>query len=127
MIVKVNDRLSSVPWLGEVMSLPKAEQRVLETPYGPAIGAAYAWEGGQYCAIHTGRGVVGCGIYDIACADRFGMVFAIARGTPEHPLRTPEDLYEAQIVAVSRAAEQMGIAAGMTGLQAVERLLAGDE
>ncbi|MCA9052499.1 MAG: DUF1805 domain-containing protein [Planctomycetaceae bacterium] len=106
------------------MSLPAAEQRVLETPYGPVVGAAYAWDGGQYCAIHTGRGVVGCGIYDIACADHFGMAFAIARGTPEHPLRAPEDLYAAKIVAVSSAAEQLGIATGMTGLQAVEKLLA---
>ena len=106
------------------MPLPKAEQRVIETSHGPVVGAAYDWDSGQYCAIHTARGVVGCGIYDIACADEFGMAFAIAKGTPEHPLREPEDLYEARIVAVSRAAKEMGIDVGMTGLDAVEKMLA---
>lgn len=91
------------------MQLPKAEHRNLETPFGTAIGAAYEWEGGQYCAIHTGRGVVGCDIYDIACADEFDMAFAIAKGTPEHPLREPEDPYDARIVACSAAASQQAL------------------
>ncbi len=104
--------------------LPKAEHRELDTPFGAAVGAAYAWDGGQYCAIHTHRGVVGCGIYDIECADKFGMAFAIARGTPEHPLREPEDLYEATIVAASTAAAAMGINPGMSGLEALRQMLA---
>lgn len=104
--------------------LPKAEHRDLQTPYGPAVGAAYAWDGGQYCAIHTSRGVVGCGIYDLGCADEFGMAFAIAKGSPEHPLREPEDLYEARIVGTSAAAAKMGIMNGMTGLEALEKMLA---
>lgn len=106
------------------MDLPKAEQRRLNTPYGTCVGAAYAWEGGQYCAIHTARGVLGCGIYDVDCADDFGMAFAIARGTPEHPLREPEDLYAARIVGVSEAAGSLGIIVGMTGMQALEKFLA---
>ena len=103
--------------------LPKAEHRNLKTPFGPAVGAAYKWEGGQYCAIHTARGVLGCGIYDIQCADEFGMVFAIARGTPEKPLREPEDLYSARIVSVSAAAARLGIEPGMTGMETLEKLL----
>ena len=102
--------------------LPKATQRVLQTPHGQVVGASYRWDGGQYCAIHTSRGVVGCGIFDLACADVFSMAFAVCRGTPEHPLSEPEDLYEAKVTAVSAAAVKMGISAGMTGLQAVERM-----
>lgn len=105
--------------------LPHAEHKTLETPYGSAVGAAYRWNGGQYCAIHTPRGVVGCGIYDVACADEFGMAFAIAKGTPEHPLREPEDLFEAKIVAASRAARELGIEPGQTGREAMERMLKG--
>jgi uncharacterized protein YunC (DUF1805 family) len=105
------------------MTIPAAEQRELSTPHGTVIGASYAWDGGQYCVIHTARGVVGCGIFDIACADTFGMAFAIARGTPEHPLRKPEDLYEANLVEVSEAAKQLGIRPGMTGMQAIGKLL----
>jgi uncharacterized protein YunC (DUF1805 family) len=103
--------------------LPKAEHRQIETPYGSVIGAAYQWAGGQYCAIHTARGVLGCGIYDIGCANEFNMAFAIAKGTPAHPLREPEDLYDAKIVAVSTAARQLGISEGTTGLEALQMFL----
>jgi uncharacterized protein YunC (DUF1805 family) len=105
------------------LPLPLAEQRTIETPFGPVIGHSIAWNGGQYCAVHTARGVVGCGIYDVAVADEFGMAFAIAKGTPEQPLRQPEDLYEAKLVAVSKAAEQLGIRPGMRGIEAIEKML----
>ncbi|MEZ5941499.1 MAG: DUF1805 domain-containing protein [Planctomycetaceae bacterium] len=105
------------------MSIPHAEQRTLNTPHGPAVGVVYSWPGGQYCAIHAYRGVLGCGVYDIACADEFGMAFAICKGTPEHPLRTPEDLYPAKIVAVSKAAAELGIEVGMTGEAALAYLI----
>ncbi|MCH2062399.1 MAG: YunC family protein [Roseibacillus sp.] len=104
--------------------LPEANQRILQTPHGSAVGASYHWKGGQYCAIHTSRGVVGCGIYDIACADEFGMAFALAKGTPENPLREPEDLYEATIVRVSEPARALNITEGMTGMEALARMLA---
>lgn len=104
--------------------LPTANQRTLETPHGQAIGASYRWDGGQYCAIHTAKGIVGCGIYDIACANEFGMAIAIAKGTPANPLREPEDLYEAEIVAASDAAANLGITTGMTGMEALAKMLA---
>ncbi|HUE71599.1 MAG TPA: DUF1805 domain-containing protein [Pirellulaceae bacterium] len=104
-------------------NLPIAQQRQLDTPHGPAIGASYRWNGGQYCAIHTAHGVVGCGIFDLGSADTFNMPFAIARGTPEKPLSVPEDLYDARIVGVSAAARKLGIAEGMTGLEAVGKML----
>ena len=110
-----------------MIDLPQAKHRELDLPFGKAIGASYSWNGGQYCAIHTVNGVVGCGIYDIDCANEFGMAFAIAKGTPEHPLCEPEDLYDARIVAVSNDAEQRGITKGMTGKQALEKMLATEE
>lgn len=67
--------------------------------------------------------MVGCGLYDCAVATRFGMALAIARGTPEIPLFEPEDLLAATIVEVSVPAKNRGIIPGMTGLQAVEKLL----
>lgn len=106
--------------------LPKAQQRTLETPHGQAVGASYEWDGGQYCAIHTRRGIVGCGIFDVACANHFGMAVAIARGTPAAPLREPEDLYAARIVALSDPAAKLGICIGMTGMEALAKMLADD-
>ena len=91
---------------------------------GQAIGTSYQWPGGQYCAIHTSKGLVGCGIYDIRAANEFNLVVAIARGTPAKPLRMPEDLFNAKILEVSNAAEKLGVIPGMTGSEAVEKLLA---
>ena len=106
-----------------MVPLPTANHRKIETPDGTAIGASYAWPGGQYCAIHTGRGIVGCGIYDCETAAEFGIAIAIARGTPENPLCEPEDLLPAKIVGLSAPAEAMGIELGMTGAAALAILL----
>jgi uncharacterized protein YunC (DUF1805 family) len=107
-----------------VMTLPFAENRTLEFDGGQAIGTSYQWSGGQYCAIHTAKGLVGCGIYDIRAANEFSLVVAIARGTPAKPLRVPEDLFNAKILEVSQAAEKLGVVPGMTGREAVEKMLA---
>jgi uncharacterized protein YunC (DUF1805 family) len=90
---------------------------------GVAEGFSYRWPEGQYCAIHTTHGVVGCGIFDTKIAGVFSMAFAIARGTPSHPLVEPEDLLEARIVELSEPAANLGLAVGMSGREAVEKLL----
>jgi len=105
------------------MTLPISEHKTLETPHGSAIGSSFRWPTGQYCAIHTDRGFVGCGIYDVHVAGEFGIAVAIAKGTPTKPLSVPEDLYEAKIVEVSEPARKMGITPGMTGLEALAVLL----
>lgn len=102
----------------------QAENRTIETPHGPALGTSYRWPGGQYCAIHTPHGLVGCGIYDVHTAGEFGIAIAIARGTPAKPLVVPEDLFDAKIVDLSEPARRLGICEGMTGLEAVGKLLA---
>jgi len=90
---------------------------------GLAEGFSYRWPEGQYCAIHTDHGVVGCGIFDTKIAGVFSMAFAIARGTPSHPLVEPEDLLEARIVELSEPAANLGLVVGMSGREAVEKLL----
>ena len=109
------------------MALPTAKNHTIEFAGGPAIGTSYQWPGGQYCAIHTSKGLVGCGIYDIRAANEFNLAVAIARGTPSNPLREPEDLFEAKILEVSNAAERLGISPGMTGREAVEKMLAAEK
>jgi uncharacterized protein YunC (DUF1805 family) len=98
----------------------RVRQDVIQLPEGEALGCSYQWPGGQYCAIHTDRGILGCGLYDCRIATQFQMAVAIARGTPERPLRQPEELLEATLVEVSQAAEEMGIRPGMSGRQALE-------
>jgi uncharacterized protein YunC (DUF1805 family) len=90
---------------------------------GTAIGMSHRWEGGQYCSILTRAGIVGCGIYDMKTPAEFGQAIAIARGTPTNPLAEPEDLLAAKIVDCTPKAKALGIEIGMTGQEAVERML----
>jgi uncharacterized protein YunC (DUF1805 family) len=94
---------------------------------GEAIGMSHRWNRGQYCSILTKAGIVGCGIYDLKTPAEFGQAIAIAKGTPAHPLVEPEDLLDAKIVGCTPKAEAYGIRPGMTGREAVERMLAAGE
>jgi uncharacterized protein YunC (DUF1805 family) len=88
---------------------------------------SHRWHRGQYCTILTKAGIVGCGIYDLKTPAEFGQAIAIAKGTPAQPLTEPEDLLDAKIVGCTPQAAALGIELGMTGREAVERMLqAGD-
>lgn len=104
-------------------SLPRTVSRPLQFTNGTAIGISNRWRKGQYCTILTEAGLVGCGIYDLKTAAKFGQAIAIARGTPARPLVEPEDLFEAKIVDATPQARALGITVGMTGREAVELLL----
>lgn len=104
-------------------SLPRVIQRPLQFKNGCALGVSNRWLQGQYCSILTRRGIVGCGIYDVSTAGEFGQAIAIAKGTPESPLVDPEDLFDAKIVDTTPAAAELGIEIGMSGKEAVERML----
>lgn len=110
---------------GKDMGLKELQYRhqTMKTTAGEAIGSSYRWPGGQYCVIHTDRGIVACGIYDCRIATEFGLAVAIARGTPESPLSQPEELLTAKIAEVSEPAAKMGIQVGMSGQEALERML----
>ena len=104
--------------------LPRTIARPIQFENGCAVGISNRWRQGQYCTILTEAGLVGCGIYDVKTAAEFGQAVAIARGTPQKPLVNPEDLFDAKIVDATPQAKALGIQIGMTGREAVERLLA---
>ena len=103
--------------------LPRTISRTLQFENGTAIGISNRWDRGQYCSILTRAGIVGCGIYDLKTPAEFGQAIAIAKGTPANPLTEPEDLLDAKIVGVTPQAEAIGIQVGMTGREAVEKML----
>ena len=103
--------------------LPRTTSRELQFENGTAIGISNRWERGQYCSILTRAGIVGCGIYDLKTPAEFGQAIAIAKGTPANPLTEPEDLFDAKIVGVTPQAQSLGVRPGMTGREAVERML----
>ena len=104
-------------------SLPRTSNRNLKFKNGTAIGMSHRWVGGQYCSILTAAGIVGCGIYDMQTPAEFDQAIAIAKGTPACPLVEPEDLFEAKIVDCTPKAKSYGISVGMSGREAVERML----
>ena len=53
----------------------------------------------------------------------FGQAIAIAKGTPQHPLTDPEDLFDAKIVDCTPRAREFGIEIGISGRAAVELML----
>jgi catechol 2,3-dioxygenase-like lactoylglutathione lyase family enzyme/uncharacterized protein YunC (DUF1805 family) len=103
--------------------LPRTTHRDLQFENGRAIGLSHRWEKGQYCAILTRAGIVGCGIYDLVTPAEFGQAIAIAKGTPACPLTEPEDLFDARIVGVTPGASAHGVRVGMSGREAVELML----
>jgi uncharacterized protein YunC (DUF1805 family) len=106
--------------------LPRISDRVIETPAGRAIGHSARWEGGQYCALLTRKGLIGCGAYHCPSMEHFGLAVAIARGTPQKPLTEPEDLFPAIIVEATAQAQALGIRVGDTGMEALLKLLAAE-
>jgi catechol 2,3-dioxygenase-like lactoylglutathione lyase family enzyme/uncharacterized protein YunC (DUF1805 family) len=104
-------------------SIPRTVRHDMQFEHGRAIGISNRWEKGQYCSILTAAGIVGCGIYDLVTPAEFDQAIAIARGTPTNPLTEPEDLLTARIVGLTPKAASFGIHVGMTGREAVERML----
>ena len=60
------------------------------------------------------KGFLGCGYFNIEVANRVGDVCAIVTG-----VKTPDDMLDAKVVAVSEAAIELGIETGMTGKEAL--------
>jgi len=104
-------------------AIPWTTQREMVFEHGRAIGISARWNKGQYCAILTPAGIVGCGIYDLKKPAEFDQAIAVAYGTPTSPLTEPEDLFQARIAGVTPKAASFGIRVGMTGREAVELML----
>ena len=81
-----------------------------------------SWQGGQFVLLVAPKGLVACGVVDPVVMNRFGAAIAIARGTPDAPLLTADDLLNAKIVEVTSAAGELGMTVGMSGREALTRL-----
>ena len=92
----------------------------IETKSKPAQGLSVSWKDGQFVTIVTENGMVACGAFDVKVMDEFNAAMAIAKGTPQKPLKVPDDLLGAKIVGVTSRAAGMGIKVGMSGREALE-------
>ena len=80
------------------------------------------FEGFSVGTEHTGvllvkakRGLLGCGYFSIATADKVGDALAVVTG-----VKTFDDMLSAQVKLVSAAAAERGVKVGMTGSEALE-------
>ncbi len=93
------------------------------TEAGSAIGLSMEWKGGQIVIIVAEKGLVACGAIDIKVMDAFSAVVAVARGTPQSPLKTPDNLLAAKIVDATSKAKEHGVTVGMSGKEALAKIL----
>lgn len=100
------------------------ETRCMAFANGEAIGTSVKWNDSQFCSILTPAGIVGCGVFDLATANRVGSAMALMHGAPGKEFVEPEDLLDATVQVVSVKSAQLGVVPGMSGRDAVERFLA---
>lgn len=67
--------------------------------------------------IRAEKGVLGCGYFNIAAADKLNEAVAVVTGVGSF-----DDMLAAEVRQVSAAAAALGIAAGMTGREALFKL-----
>ena len=94
----------------------------IETKGKPAQGLSVSWKDGQFVTIVTENGMVACGAFDVKVMDEFNAAMAVAKGTPQKPLKIPEDLLNAKIAGVTSKASKIGIKVGMSGREALEAM-----
>ena len=68
--------------------------------------------------IRGGRGALGCGYLSLDAAEKFGHALAIVKGVAAYG-----DMLSAEVAAVSAAAAALGVSVGMSGLEALKKLV----
>jgi len=70
----------------------------------------------------TDRGMVGCGAFDVAALDRYDYPAARVKSAKGGSIATIEDLLSGVVNDVNAAAMTCGVAVGMSGREALDRL-----
>lgn len=93
-------------------------EKIIKLENGQA--KAYTIDAGGFNIIvaTTGKGLVGCGAFDVAALEKFEYPAVIVKG----PISTVADLLAANVVRSNLFARQIGIDSQMTGLQALEAM-----
>jgi len=72
--------------------------------------------------VATDRGMVGCGAFDVAALDKFAYPAARVKSASGGAVATVEDVLRGIVKDANEEALKLGIAAGMTGREALERM-----
>lgn len=68
-------------------------------------------------AVVSESGMVGCGVFDVAVLDKFDLPAACVTG-----VATVDDLLQGEVRAANQAAQARGVAPGMSGKEAIEKM-----
>ncbi|HIH45404.1 MAG TPA: DUF1805 domain-containing protein [Candidatus Methanoperedenaceae archaeon] len=89
----------------------------LQLKNGTALALKFDMVNAPLLVIRAPKGFVMCGYLDVPMANRLGDVAAKVRG-----VKTFDDILNAAAVEVTEAAAGLGIRAGMSGREALERM-----
>lgn len=92
-------------------------EQTLMLSTGQALGAVVSLGPVNMVYIRKPGGFLGCGLFDVAVLDRFGIAGATVTG-----VATLDDLLNGRVSRVNRTAEARGIREGMTGREALEKM-----
>lgn len=84
------------------------------------VAKGYCIDAGAFNVIFctTGKGMVACGAFNVEALGKFG--YPTVR--VQSPVKTIEDVLEAQVVEVNPQAVELGITEKMTGKESLEKM-----
>ena len=94
------------------------EVEQLQLKNGSALGVKVEMKSAPLLLIKTPKGYVMCGYLNMEAAEKLGDIAARVSG-----VKTFEDVLNAQVNALTSQAGQLGIKEGMTGREALEKML----
>ena len=78
----------------------------------------FATQNTKILVIRAGRGILGCGYVSLETAAKVGDALAVVSGVSCY-----DDMLAASVKAVSPAAEALGVRPGMTGAEALKKMV----
>lgn len=102
-------------WLKTIVKSMLIKQIQLEN--GCALGLRFEMQKYPLLVIRAEKGFLMCGYLNVDAAETLEDIAAKVKG-----VQTFEDMLKAQIVEVTDLARELGIEAGMTGKEALERM-----
>jgi uncharacterized protein YunC (DUF1805 family) len=96
--------------MDELVMLKNGKGKGFVIPAGPV----------NLVGVIAGRGLVGCGAFDVAALDNFGYPAARVRPRSGPSIATVDDLLSGEIKEANRSAQALGVMAGMSGKEALD-------
>ena len=98
------------------------DQKTLELAGKKVEGFAYSFGPVSLVFARTDKGMIGCGLFDIAVFDRFNLPAAKMKAADGGLIQTVEDLLAATAREVNQSGQRAGIQTGMSGREILEKL-----